>query len=731
MNSTDFTDETEIEQAQQERLKSIYEAVVKTRDKWIAARAASGVEGRWRTAQRLYEGKDAGAEDSAMVDALRNGPSKRRSGAQRSRVSINIVAPKVEAVTARLCEILLPIDDKNWGVKPRPNHKLAKDAQTPGTLVDPVSGQEVGKLSEVAQSVRESYKQAAAAMENQIDDVLTACNYNGEQRRMIEDACRLGTGVLKGPRPYIQSDCTYQQVAGKDGSMAFAEIETEETRPGSERIDPWNVFPDPACGNNHQRGSGIWEMRDITRRELRELIGMPGFLSEEIADILAEDPKRVSAAEGRVQRVTSEDGAYQQWEYHGEIEAKDFSFLREASGNPLQEAMSVEQCVLIVVNDRIIGALKRWTRDLPYDFFNWWPRDDSPFGDGMPHRLHNAQRVVTAAWRQLMDNAGLSSGGQVVVLRSLVEPQDGDWQMAPRKVWVGKDDLDDARKAFATFEFASHTEELLKIVETAMEMADRESNTPLLMQGDQGAAPDNVGGTLALFAAANSPLRHRVKLFDDAITEPHIKRYYRWFMSQADGDGKGDFEVDARGSSVLVERDAQSMAMMQVAALAQSPIYGPLMAEKALSGLRAILKSFKLNPDDWVATEEEDAQKKEQAKTNPPPPPPPEPAVQVAQIKAQDAEAARQAQRERDALIHQERVADVAYNSARESNEFQIAQAQEENKRYLALTALAQERELNTAELAEKSALERLKIADGRDRFQAEIAIKNKFGQGI
>ena len=732
MNPSDFpVDDAEMAQAQEERLKDIYDAIVRKRDKWITHRATSGIEQRWRVAQRLYEGKDAQSDENALADVLRNGQSRRQAKAQRSRVSINIVAPKVEASVARLCEILLPVDDKNWGVKPKPDQKLARAAQTEGTLVDPTTGQPVGELSQIAQGVRQSYQQAAEAMENRIDLATTECNYNGEQRRMIEDACRLGTGVLKGPRPFTRKVTSYSQVDDpQSGALVFVEKIEEKTEPGSERVDPWNIFWDPACGNDHQRGSGLWEMRDITRRELRALIGVPGFDAEAIADVLAEEPKKVSTAEGRVQKLTSEDGAYQQWEYTGEIEARDFSFLREHAGSPMEEAMAVERCVLVVINDKVVGALPMLTDDLPYDFFCWWKRDDSPAGDGLPHRLENAQRVVTAAWRQLMDNAGLAAGAQLVVLRHLVEPADGDWQLAPRKIWYAKDDLDDARKAMTTFEFNSHIQELMGIVTTAMEMADRESNTPLLMQGDQGAAPDNVGGTLMLFNQANSPLRHRVKLFDDAVTEPHIKRYYKWFMQQGESeDLKGNFEIDARGSTVLVERDAQNLAMMNVAKLAESPMYGPLMAPKALSGLRAILKSFKLNPDDWAISEEEKRQQDMAAKKGPPPPPPPE--VAVAQIEKADNDAQRTFEAQRLTIESHERDLDRQYNTSREMSERDISMVQEQNKRDMELTKLASDQQLTLQELQTRTGLEKLKIADGRDRFNAEVAVKQQDGSGI
>jgi hypothetical protein len=72
--------------------------------------------------------------------------------------------------------------------------------------------------------------------------------------------------------------------------------------------------------------------------------------------------------------------------------------------------------------------------------------------------------------------------------------------------------------------------------------------------------------------SSNVGLRHRVKLFDDRVTDPHLTRYYHWnMMYHPDNDIKGDFEVDARGVSVLLEKDQQAQLLLQVFQLKADP----------------------------------------------------------------------------------------------------------------------------------------------------------------
>lgn len=724
----------EAEARVREQLAGVYAGLSKRRDEWVRHRAQSGVETRWRKAQAMYDGQDPDAPAGSLEDTLTNGPRVRgrANEANRSRVVVNIVAPKVDAAVARVCEILLPVDDRNWGMKPTPDPRLSEDTKSEAIIADPQTGQQA-PLSEAAKAKLAAVKKAAEGMELAVDDVLTECGYNGQQRKMIFDAVRLGTGIIKGPVPMRQVGRRYGQ--GPQGG--FQKVVVETIQPASKWVPPWQVFTDPACGPDHQRGSGILERRPVTPKELRALKGIPGYDDEAIDQVLAEKPRRITVAEGKLLREQCE--AYELWEYHGEIEPEEFGLLAERTGLYGEDAQPkrVESAVLIMVNDRVIGALEPWWEDdLPYDFFVWQPDEETPFGLGLPHRLETQQRVVTAAWRQLMDNAGAAAGAQIVINKALLAPANGKFELEGRKLWFAREEIDDVRKAFNVFEFPSRIEELLKIVEVAMQFADQESMVPTLMQGDPGSAPDTVGGQVLLLNNANSPLRYRVKLFDDNVTRPHLKRYYDWMMQRHPDDSiKGDFEVDARGSSTLIERDMANQAMANVANLAQHPIFGPLIEMKAPEALREILKSYKVDPDRFVPNEDELRAKAEAEAAQPPPA---DPRIEAAQIAAQskkeeiaDRKEERAFRAEVEAQNAEERRAQIAYNSSREQGEFEIAMTQEQNERYLALIRLQQERELTQAEMAQKRELELLSIDSKRQLFNAEALLKTQQGSGI
>lgn len=722
------------EQHMRQKVESLYGSFARMRDEWVQHRAQSGVERQWRRASSLYFGRREDERDSDLERTLREGPRPKTSAEPlRSKVVVNIVRPKVDQAVARLCEILFPVDDQNWGIKPTPKPQLSDRLGNQTPTVDPNTGQPTGATADSeARVVIEEAKKRCEAMQRSIADSLTECAYNGESRKLIEDGVRLGGGVIKGPFPAYQTSKVWRTEGGVSELVINQDIV-----PSSRRIDLWDIFFDPACGNDHQRGRGVWERRMVTRKELRALVGLPGYDSDAIRRVLREQPRRIRIAEQRVNREVIKEDAYELWEYHGEIEPDEMECLTRNTGDPLED---VSFGVLIMVNDLVIGALDSWSVDktVPYDIWNWRKADDHPYGHGLPDELEDQQRVVNSAWRMVMDNGRTSLGGQVVMKKGKIIPQDGNMAITPNKVWLASEDLEDVTKAFATFEFNSHLQELLMIAKTAMEFADMESSMPQILGGNaqQGAgsgAPETLGGMVLMFNNASAVLRQRVKLYDDSITRPHIGRYYDWKMANdPDESIKGDFEVDARGSTALIERDIQNQALINLANITNNPRYTPHLKER--EELKAILKAFKINPEEVMKSEDQVKQDMEAAAQNPPQDPrivSAQTQLQVKQLDIQDKQQQRAFEQQRNDAEFKFRHQNLIYNAMREQSEAEQASVDSQLTRELALAKMGQDGALTREQIAAKNRIELIKITDGRERFNAEAALRMRTGQGI
>jgi len=282
-----------------------------------------------------------------------------------------------------------------------------------------------------------------------------------------------------------------------------------------------------------------------------------------------------------------------------------------------------------MVNEHVIKAVMNPldSGEFPYDVMPWQRKSGSPWGNGVARQGRTAQRIVTAATRNLMDNAGLSAGAQIVV-GTQIEPLDGTWALTPRKLWRFSEDADndDVRKAMAFFEIPSRQKELMEIILFGQKLMEDATGLPMLLQGQQGTAPDTVGGMTMLNNNASAVLRRLARTFDDCITEPHIRRYYTWLLQHGDDEEKGDFSIDARGSTALVERDLQNQQIPQLLQFATNPVFG-IDPKKAMNQFikaqRFDPKNFEFSDKEWEELVKRLSQK------------PQDPKLEVAQLKEQ------------------------------------------------------------------------------------------------
>lgn len=728
------TDQKDERQAVEDRLQGFGRALAAQRDEWIRARYSSGADKRWTEDEDQYDNKDniAKAASQMMTSVEQGYPvTTQMARPHRSTVYIGLTRQKTNAAEARLADILLPTDDRNWGITPTPDPKimgLAKSdspltqATTGAPIVDPATGQPL-RMKDYARKLLEEAKARAEAMQTKIDDQLIECDYNGELRKVIHNAAKFGTGVLKGPIVTNKSHKSWRRIQDADGATAYVVEFVEDRSPASFSIDPRNVWPDPSCGSVVQNGRGIYEMQNLTAKKVRDLAKQPGYIKSQLRKVLDQGPKRSAALQelkDEERRELTKD-TYEFWEYWGEVDYEDLvaAGVEVGEEDPLK---SLNACV-IMINDTVVKAFLNPQEDdsLPYDLYVWEMSGNGPWGYGVPYLMRAQQKVLNAAWRQMMDNAGVSSGPQIVMKPSVITPADQVWQLTSRKIWYATDDVDDVNKAFAMFHIDSHQAELSGIIKMAMELADQETGVPVLAQGEKGAAPDTVGGMQLLMNSANVVLRRLVKQFDDSITRPHIRRYYDYNMLYSDEDDiKGDYTINARGSSALLIRDIQNQAMLGLLQAASSPLYGPFIDPEKL--FRKALQAQHVDPEEIFKSEEEIERIKEQMRN--PQAAPPDPRIAAAQIRGQADMARTQAQAQSD-------MAEIAAKQELTLAEIQFRREQLVMERDIQMLELANKQNMSLETIRAKLAELAIKERGKKELFAAERRLKMSMGSGI
>ncbi len=641
------------------------------------ARSSSGIEATWAECEEAYAGIDDANRheftDGRWVKPLSSdGPvttnRRDRNTSHRSTVYLRLTTRYVDAGTAKLCEILLPADDKAFSFSEMPVPELidAKEddsqvlhsdmgnapltrplgpGETPPTPAAPPQGAvppgqapagapPPGEPPRVPLTVKdlaiekiELVRKRAKAAETRIYDWMVQTQLRAEIRKVIADSARLGVGILKGPVPQLKKVMVLKK--SPDGGVDL-EVK-EKIVPASVWVDPWNIYPDPACGENIHDGDYVFECDSMSAKRVRALKDLPGYIGSQIDKVLEEGPNKINVEnQGRPASDKAKKERFQVWYFYGML-TKDQVASIDAAGGLLPSLDGKEpkeaHAIVTLINDSVVRAAINPldSGNFPYHSMPWQRRAQSWAGVGVAEQMRAPQKITNAALRALLNNAGKSAGVQLVVNRQMIVPADGRWEMTPDKIWwTTNDGPADVRTAITAIPIPNATEQLTNIVTMGERFAEETTSIPLITQGQSGATtPDTFGAAQLQNNNANQLLRSIGYSFDDHITEPVVRQYYEWLLIDpgVPNEEKGEFQIDAHGSIALVERAIQDQTIGQMGQLTTNPAFGIDPKKWATE----FLKSKKLAPDAFKYTEEE--QEKMAAA-----PPPEAPAVTVAKI---------------------------------------------------------------------------------------------------
>ena len=453
----------------------------------------------------------------------------------------------------------------------------------------------------------------------------------------------------------------------------------------------------------------------MTKKDLRRLAKKPGFDADAIRQVLEQEPRGtiptyIASLRG-IKGVTGDATfkRYVVWEYRGPLTAEDMRDICMCLGkedlagdyddfDPLDEI----NIVLWFCQGYSLkfGTHHLDTGDPIYSAFVYERDESSIFGYGVPNLMRDPQKALNAGWRAMMDNAGLSTGPQIVIDMSVIEPANGNWHIEPRKIWQRKPEAPPGKEGFKTYDIEMHQGELAGIIQLAREFIDEETNLPVIAQGEPGsksstqAGTKTFGGMSILMNSLNVIFRRTVKSFDDDMIVPNIQRLYDWNMQfNPNEDIKGDFEITALGTSVLLVQEIQSQNLMIMASnFSAHPVLGPLTKVAPL--YRQLVKSFKLEADAVVKTDDEIEEDAEKAAAAGAPADPEMMKLQLQQAIAQ----------------------------AEGKNRLMVAQINQET----ALMTLAEQRNIKLDELRAKLGIKEKEIASKERIFAGEAAITER-----
>lgn len=637
--------------------------------------ARKPIEERWLENIRAYLGR----YDDKKAGELQK--------ANQSTAFVKLTRHKTNGWSARISDLLFPTDGKNWGTSPTPIPTLtgkAKEAEAAARSKveeanraadagDPTAAQIAEQAGGFAEQVRthleaiEEAKRRAEWMERTIEDQLVESDYVTQCRDVIEDGCKLGTGILKGPT-------TVQSLRSKwaqDPATTLWKLQQDpDPRPTFNRVDPWHFFPDMSA-RTIKEAEFTFERSLPSKKDLRRGALKFGFNRAAVRRLLEEGPPQTTSTDlshiAELRAMTGESepirNRYIMWEYHGPLECDQIcALIRATQGDDAarnyeeqHDPIDEKRVIIWFIGNEVLKIAPEFpldSGDSLYSVWNFEKSEASIFGYGVPEIISDSQTTLNNAWRMMQDNGALAVGPQMIFDKGAVEPENGKWGLTPMKAWLRSTTAYSSpqNKPFEFFTVPSNQAEYAGIIQLAKGFADEESSMPDIAQGEQGAATQTLGGMSMLFNSANVVFRRVVKSWDDDLTKPTIRRAYDWNMQFNNDDSiKGDMQVDARGTSVLLVREIQSQNLMAVTERwSASPILGPYV--KVRDAAAKTLQTMMIPPED-VLHSEEDVERKaaEAAQQQPEMDPVLQVKMQIAQLEAETRE--KIAQMQYDAAI--------------------------------------------------------------------------------
>lgn len=569
---------------------------------------------------------------------------------ERSKVFVNITRPKTSSWAARLGDMLFPNDDRNWGLEATPVPELTQNAKVrareaeeaemaadrlvnehnqmadagadPQQLAAKQAEAEAmaSKASEArafdreVRLLKEEADRRAEGMQREIDDQLSESRYPAACRDVIDDATKLGVGILKGP---LTSSKPRRRWTRQDTTFALA-IDSDP-RPMFRRCNPWHFFPDPDA-LDIQDSESTFERHLLSRSGFRRMAKTLRWQPEVVAEILRDDPAPTTADDFHwlTQLRTMEESTeasfvnrYVVWEYHGPMEVDDIVNMLCCLGRAedakgfldTADPLETQMVICYFCQGRLLKLEEYFPLDSGETLYSVFPFEKSEstiLGSvGVPRLMRHEQAMLNSAVRMMMDNAALSVGPQIVIDKSQVEPENGSWKLTPRKIWKKKgQDVTKEQAPFATYNIPMNQAQLAGIIELALRFVDDVVSMPTIAQGEQGShVTQTSSGMSMLFNSANVVFRRVVKNWDDDLTTPSIRRGFDWNMQfNPKEEIKGDMQAVARGTSVLLVREVQSQQLMLIAQnWSTHPVMGP--AIKVYDVMRMTMQALNINPN--------------------------------------------------------------------------------------------------------------------------------------
>lgn len=658
------------------------------------------------------------------------------AGKSSDKPTVNITRQKANLTIARMRDIQFPLGgDHNFRILPHPDVNIELNTASP----DP-------NQQAQAQDLKAQEYEKARRMNETIEKQLSKAKYGNKARECMRDWVVLGTGVMKGPVMDVDRKKIYNTIQDSQGQyVADLNYEINEF-PNTHRVDIKYFYPHPDTLVPEDLCEAI-EIHPLPKSKLIDLKHNPNFIKKNLQAAVEAEPEGISGV-GNLNELafltTDVDmkDRYILKEYHGPIPKEpllDLGLISLSDVNdPLQEFYGEVWFIKGNVVRVSLEPIDGYDRT-PYLIVPWDIDDGSVFGHGMPYMMKDAQRVAQSGWRMLLDNAGLSSGPQMVVHREMVKPADNKWEIAPHKIWYFTEFGQNVQDAFQFFNIPNNQQQISNVIETAMQFGDLESESPMIMQNLIPQANNTASGQAMMLTIGNVTTRDKSQQFDDCITRPLIQGYVDWNVQYGEDPALiGNFDVEVAGATESIDAQLRAQEVERILALAaQSPEY--LLHIDPNEAFREIVAASRVGKRILRSQEEvavEMRRQQEEAANAPPAPEMIRAQAVMLREEARQAEMQQEAQMQQAEMQLKQMLAEMDLQKAQLDMQSKLIEAQAGREAKLMELALKTDTDYQKLQqdfdLKSMSEMVKLAVNESKlDSHEREMQLRRDTGQGI
>ena len=510
-----------------------------------------------------------------------------------NEIYMGLTQVKCRATESWITEILRPPGEVPFGVEPTPKpdveakvHQRVYDsvqaevmeAMQLGIEVDPAKIEE--RLESLDQQVLENLQRFAAEraeeMEEHIADIVQEGGWYEALDEFISDFVTYPAAFLKGPVRIRKKRMNW---AEDEFGQAHPAVQSEVVRTYN-RVSPFDMFPSPDS-KNLQDGYIIERIR-YRRKQIYDLIGVPGYDEEALRDVLHE----YGDSGHKIDMHSERDRLEGREESNTDISIEALSFWGEVRGRWLLDwGLGADlvpdpdddyEANVIMIGEHIIRAAlnPHPLGRRPYYCASFEGAPGSIWRKGLCQLIRDIQNMCNAAARALANNMALSSGPMMDVQIDRLAEGEPIPTVAPFSTIQTVESKTGAsgRPAVTFFQPGSNAGELMRVYDFFSTLADEYSGIPPYAQGvntSSGAAGTATGLAMLQDNAARG-VKRAVKHIDTVIVGS-IKATFEDVMLY-DNIRKGDIRVVAKASTAMINRERQTAHMNELLMSTANPI---------------------------------------------------------------------------------------------------------------------------------------------------------------